>query len=124
MLASLGLFVFELASLPFEDQQRRRDWRHESARRVGARDAAQFTGPGDDLVTLNGVIAPGVVGSFAALDTLVEMGDAGENHPFVDGTGVVWGEFAIVAIDTRRKHIMVDGVPRMIDFTLELRRVR
>ena len=124
MLASLGLFVFELASLPFEEMQRRRDWRHEPARLVGARDASQFTGPGDDLVTINGVIAPGEIGSATAIDTLVEMGDDGENYSFVDGTGVVWGEFAIVALDTRRKYIMVDGAPRMIDFAIDLRRVR
>lgn len=124
MLASLGLFVFELPSLPYGELQRRRDWRHEDAKRVGARSALQFTGPGDDLVTLNGVIAPGVVGSFASLDTLTEMADAGETYSFVDGTGRVWGEFVIAALDLRQKHLMVDGVPRVIDFAIDLKRAR
>jgi phage protein U len=123
MLASLGLFVFELASMPFGEQQRRRDWRHEAAKRVGARDSAQFVGPGDDLITLSGILAPEAIGSYGSIDTLVEMADEGEIYTFVDGTGRVLGEYAILALDTRSKHLMVDGVPRMVDFGLDLRRV-
>lgn len=124
MLAALGLFVFELASLPFGEVQRRRDWRHEPAKRIGARDTGQFVGPGDDLVTLSGILVPGVAGSYASLDMLVEMADAGENYSFVDGTGRVWGEYAILALDTRSKYLMIDGVARMVDFALDLRRIR
>lgn len=122
MLASLGLFVFDLASLPFSEQQRRRDWRHEPARLVGARDSAQFTGPGEDLITLNGTLVA-EIGSWASLDTLVEMADAGEVYQFVDGGGKVWGDYVIAALDTRSRHLMVDGVPRATDFAIDLRRV-
>jgi phage protein U len=124
MLASLGLFVFELPTLAFDELQRRRDWRHEEAKRVGARSALQFTGPGEDTISLTGMLVPGLTGTFASLDTLVEMADAGENHSFVDGNGAVWGEFAIVALDLRRKHIMDDGVPRLTDFAIDLKRAR
>lgn len=123
MLAALGLFVFELPSLPFAEATHRREWRHERAGRVGVRDASQYVGPGDELVTLNGVLAPGVVGSYGAIDTIVEMGDSGDVFEFVDGTGRVWGSFVIVGLDTRRRHLMIDGAPRMIDFAIDLRRV-
>lgn len=124
MLAALGLFVFELATIPFGEVQRRRDWRHEPVKLVGARDQSQFVGPGDDLITLSGILVPGVAGSFAAIDTLVDMAGAGENYTFVDGAGRVWGEYAILALDTRSKYLMIDGVARMIDFALDLRRIR
>lgn len=123
MLAALGLFVFETGSLPFSELQRRRDWRHERAARVGARDASQFVGPGDDLVTLEGVLVPGVAGSFAAIDSLVDMAETGDTYQLVDGTGRVWGGYVILALDERRKHLMIDGVPRLADFALDLRRV-
>lgn len=123
MLAALGLFVFELPTLPFSEAQRRRGWRHESADRFGARAASQFVGTGDDTVTFSGALVPGVAGSFAAIDTLIDMGDRGDTYQLVGGDGAVWGGFVIVGLDTRSKHIMVDGTPRLVDFTLDLRRV-
>lgn len=122
MLASLGLFVFDMASLPFAELSRKRDWRHARSERVGVRDAFQFTGPGQDRVTLSGAVLPGVVGSFAAIETLREMADAGEMHQLADGSGRIWGGFVIQVLDERRRHLTIDGQPRMIDFTIELER--
>lgn len=123
MLAALGLFVFETASLPFGELGRRRDWRHERAPRFGARDGSQYVGPGDDVVSLSACLVPEAVGSFAALDTLAEMADSGDTFQLVDGTGRVWGGYTIVSLDERRRHLMIDGVPRITDVGIELRRV-
>ncbi|MES2339579.1 MAG: phage tail protein [Pseudomonadota bacterium] len=123
MLAALGLFVFDITSLPFGELTHKREWKHEAAPRVGARDGSQFVGPGEDSVSLSGALVPGVVGRFAALDTLVDMADRGDTYQFVDGTGRVWGGYVILLLDTRRKHLMIDGVPRWVDFTIDLRRV-
>ncbi len=122
-LASLGLFIFDLASLPFNEVGRRRDWRHARSERVGVRDAFQFTGPGQDRVSLQGAIVPGVAGSFASIETLVQMAETGDVHQFADGTGRIWGGFVIQSLDTRGRYITVDGVPRMIDFAIEIERV-
>ena len=121
-LASLGLFVFDLASLPFDDLARKRDWRHARSERVGARDAFQFVGPGQDKVTLGGCIIPGVAGSATSIQTLAEMADAGGVHQFADGTGRVYGGFVIQSIDMRGSVIMDGGVPRKVDFTIEIER--
>jgi phage protein U len=123
MLAALGLFVFELASLPYDELQRRTEWRHPRAPRVGARDASQFVGPGDERLSLAGVLLPEVAGSFAALRTLREMADEGEAWPFVTGTGEIFGQFVLISLDERRRYMMVDGVARMVDFSIELDRV-
>lgn len=121
-LAALGLFVFDLATLPFGEMSRRRDWRHARSERVGARDALQFTGPGQERVTLQGAIVPGVAGSFASIETLREMADTGDVYQLADGSGRVWGGFVIVTLDDRRRSITVDGAPRWIDFSVELDR--
>lgn len=122
-LAALGLFIFEFATWPFEELSRRSDWGHAAAARVGARDALQFTGPGDETISIQGKLAPEVAGSFASIDTLRAMADEGDEYQFVLGTGEVWGGFVIVGIDERRKAMLADGTPRLIDFTLDLKRV-
>lgn len=119
-LAALGLFVFQLATLPFSELRRRQEWRHARVQRVGARDAAQFVGPGEDTVSIGGVLLPEAAGSYAAIDTLREMAAQGERYPFVDGTGRVWGSFVITGLDEGRTHLLNNGVPRKVDFTLDL----
>jgi uncharacterized protein len=124
MLAALGLFIFELASAPFDELNRTMDWRHGSSERFGARAASQYLGPGEDAVTITGAIAPEITGSYAALGTLVEMADTGDSYDFVDGTGIVWGAFVIERLDQRHQTLLINGVPRKIDFAIDLKRVK
>ena len=123
MLAALGLFVFEAATFPFAELAARADWRHASAPRVGARDASQYIGPGEETISLPGALLPEAGASFGAIATLRAMAEEGEAWPFIDGGGTVWGSYIIVSMDQRRRAMLVDGTPRVIDFTLELRRV-
>jgi phage protein U len=123
MLLALGLFVFENLSVPFTDISRRTAWRHARSARVGARDASQYVGPGDDTISLSGVLLPGYAGDFASMRKLRAMADEGEAWPLVTGTGDVLGSFVILSIDERGSTLMVDGVPRKVDFAVELDRV-
>jgi len=122
MLMSLGMFVFELPAIVYDDLERRTNWRHEQTARVGARAANQFAGPGEDAVTLSGSI-PLELGDLAQLDTLREMGDAGEAYPLVDGRGRVHGSHVILELAERHKAVLQDGTPRLTEFTLSLRHV-
>lgn len=123
MLMALGLFVFERATLPFSEMQRRADWRHPSTERVGARPAAQFTGPGAEQISLTGACIPEVGGSYSAIERLREMADTGEAWPLVDGTGRVFGDYNLVGLDERSQHFVDNGMPRKIDFAIDLVRV-
>lgn len=123
MLMSLGMFGFELPTLPFQELTKKTEWRHGSTERFGARPASQYLGPGADSVSLSGVLLPGVAGAFGSLDTLKGMGDQGEAFPLVDGTGRVHGAYTILSIDERQSHFIEGGVPRKTDFTIELRRI-
>lgn len=122
-LAALGLFVFELASFPFEDMSRRAAWRHGRTARVGARDASQYLGPGDDTLQIGGRLFPTVAGSYGAIERLRAMADEGEVYDFVDGSGTVWGGFVITSLDEQQNVFLDDGTPRRKDFTIELTRV-
>lgn len=88
-----------------------------------ARPASQFTGPGEDAITLGGLLVPEIAGRYGALDTLIEMADTGGNWPLVDGTGRVLGNFRIDQLDTTHRMVLAGGIPRAIDFQLRLTRV-
>lgn len=121
-MLSLGMFVFSLATLTFDELQRKMDWRHAKSERHGARAASQFLGPGEDTVSLPGSIVPGVAGDYGSLRRLREMAASGDAWPLVDGSGTVLGQFRIVAIDESQTYHAAGGLARRIDFTLDLDR--
>jgi phage protein U len=124
MMMSLDQFVFSLTTVPYKELQRQRTWKHRTNSRVGARDASQFTGAGDDLITLSGMIAPdNSIGSIASIDALARMGDDGEAYVLVDGIGNVYGAFVIEGLEETATFHTKEGIPRKIEFNLKLKRV-
>ena len=122
-LMTLGMFIFGMDTIPYQDLQRRMFWRHEDSDRFGQRPAGQFAGPGEDSITIAGLVVPEVAGSYGAIERLVEMADTGDNWPLVDGMGRVLGHYRIDSIDLGHVGIMAGGLPRGQNFTMELRRV-
>ncbi|KWC22745.1 oxidoreductase [Burkholderia ubonensis] len=124
MMMSLDQFVFSLATAPYRELQRQRNWKHRTSSRIGARDASQFTGAGDDTITLNGMVAPdNDIGSAASIDELARMGDAGDAYVLVDGVGNVYGAFVIESLNETQTYHTKEGIPRRIEFNLTLKRV-
>lgn len=122
-LMNLGMFVFDLPTLTYSQLQRRSTWRHATSDRVGARPAGQFVGPGDDGITLTGMLAPIAFGDPGSLDELRRMADTGEAWPMLDGAGRNYGAFVITALDETQKSILDNGVPRISDFSVTLQRM-
>lgn len=123
MMAAIGMFVFELKKLPFEELQRRSNYRYATNERFGERDTFQYVGPGDDHIAITGCAFTEISNVPASLDTLRQMAAAGQAYPYVDGSGRVYGSFVIMDVDERQSGFFPDGTPRKIDFGLELRLV-
>ncbi len=123
MLMALGLFVFEMSTLPFEELEQRQAWRWGVTERFDARPAAQFLGVGEEDITISGSLYPLIAGDRGSLDTLRSMAGQGQSWPLVDGNGRVFGDFVITALDARGSTFMDNGVPRKTDFSIELLRV-
>ena len=121
-LLTLGMFVFGFETASFNKMGRSREWIHATAERIGARSAYQFIGPGIDRISIGGLIVPEVSGSYSSLDTLAEMAGTGESYPLIDGLGKVLGHYVILALDEENLTIMAGGIPRQVDFKLELER--
>lgn len=122
MMMSLGMFVFGLDTVAYQNFQRQTSWKHPGSSRIDARDAHQYTGPGDDTVTLDGWIAPEFNGTIAALDDLREMADAGDAYVLVEGTGRLYGVYVITSLKETKTIFFKDGDPRRIEFSLDLKR--
>ena len=123
MMMALDNFVFGLDSLAYQELQRKTAWRHAQTSRVGARDARQYVGQGEDSITLSGLLAPDFMGSADSLATLREMGDTGDAYVLVDGEGRVYGAFVIEGVSEGQTMHTQEGRARRIDFSIDLVRV-
>lgn len=123
VMMALGLFVFGVKTLPYQQLQRHQQWRHPSVSRVGRRPARQFTGPGDDDITLSGTLYPELTGGKVSLDLVRALADTGKAWPLLQGDGTFYGHYVIESIDETASFFFPDGRARRIEFSLKLVRV-
>jgi phage protein U len=123
MLLAIGLFAFSIPTLAHDELQRRSAWKHATSNRIGARDATQYVGPGEETIAISGTVSSALTDGQASLDELRTMAGSGDAWPVVDGAGRVFGAFVIQTIDEGQKHLLEDGTPLKIDFTINLLRV-
>lgn len=123
MMMALGLFVFGLPTVPYQQLQRQLAWRHPANSRVGARPTRQFIGRGDETITLSGVLYPELTGGRVSLAALEAMADSGKAWPLIEGTGLFYGLYIIEEQATTHSEFFPDGAPRKIEFGLKLARV-
>lgn len=122
MMMVLGLFVFGLHTAAYQQFQRQVQWRHPANNRIGARPARQFTGRGDETITLSGVLYPEITGGRITLAALEAMADEGAAWPLIEGTGLYHGLFVIESLSTTAAEFFPDGAPRKIEFSISLAR--
>ena len=116
MMMVLGLYVFMLRTVPYQELQYQRSWRHAANSRVNRRPSTQFLGPDNDSLTLSGVLLPEITGgrlSLLALEQMAELGKA----------WTIYGMFVIESLSQTKTEFFESGMPRRIEFTLTLKRV-
>lgn len=122
-LLAIGMFVFGIPRIAYEEMQRRAEWRWADSPRFGARDAGQFLGPGPETLRLAGTLVPEIAGAFSDLERLREMAATGEFWPVVLGNGEVLGDFRIDSIDETWGAILPGGRARATSFDIALTRM-
>jgi phage protein U len=115
----------------FETIQRDVQFTWTSADRLSRDPAMQFTGPGEDNVTIEGRMFPYHFGGLSTLDRLRKAGRAGKpmilvrfyllTDPAGYGSEVI-GNYVIKRVRTSESKIGAIGIAHKIDFTLELQR--
>lgn len=71
MMMIYGMFVFELRTLPHQQLQQNKSWRHVKNERVNRSASWQYIGAGDDRIVLSGVLYPEITGGEVSLSLLV-----------------------------------------------------
>ena len=95
MMMVLGLYVFMLRTVPYQELQYQRSWRHAANSRVNRRPSTQFLGPDNDMLTLSGVLMPEITGGRLSLLALEQMAEQGKAWPLVEGSGTIYGMYVI-----------------------------
>ncbi|EKP1129147.1 MULTISPECIES: phage tail protein [Klebsiella] len=123
MMMVLGLFVFQLRTVPYQQLQYQRNWRHVTNNRVNHRPTTQFLGPDNDQLTLSGVLMPEVTGGRLSLLALELMAEQGKAWPLIEGGGTIYGMYVIESLNQTKSEFFSSGEARKIEFSLGLKRV-
>jgi phage protein U len=123
MMMVLGLYVFMLRTVPYQELQYQRNWRHATNSRVNRRPSTQFLGPDNDSLTLSGVLLPEITGGRLSLLALEQMAELGKAWPLIEGSGTIYGMFVIENLSQTRTEFFAGGEARRIEFSLTLKRV-
>ncbi|EKN3444981.1 phage tail protein [Yersinia enterocolitica] len=123
MMLTLGLFVFQLQTLPYQSLQHSLDYRWPSNSRIGQRPAYQFLGVGEEKIMLSGVLLPEITGGVLSLLALKIMAEQGKAWPLLGGDGTIYGMYTVASITQTHSVFFSDGRARRIEFSMTLNRV-
>ena len=87
VMMTLGPVAFGVATTAFQRLRRVTGFRWPALERVGRWPARQFTGPGQDQITLDGVIMPTYSGAVGSVESLRELALTGQPYQSVGGHG-------------------------------------
>jgi len=122
VMLMLGGFKFSLNTAVFIELQRSTSYRWPAQERVGQFDALQFTGPGDDRITLPGVVFPDWRGGAGQVDDLRRLASQGRPLRLIASTGAMLGAWVIEHVDEVQAFHKPDGSPRRQEFTVTIRK--
>lgn len=117
----LGGFLFSLNTAAFQEMNRETKYRWASQERFGAHEALQFLGPGEDSISLPGVIYPSYRGGTGQVQKMRDLAGKGQPLMLLDGYGNVFGRWVIESVDEKRSNFAALGQPKKQEFTLKLR---
>lgn len=123
MMMVFGMFVFTLRTTPYQRLQHSQVWRHVKNDRVNGSAGWQYIGPGEDEITLDGVLYPEITGGRFSLSALETIGFTGRPWPLIEGDGLIYGMYALTHLDREKSEFIRYGNARKINFTISLSRV-
>ncbi|EHW2951318.1 TPA: phage tail protein [Escherichia coli] len=122
MMMIFGMFVFELKTLPHQQIQQSKTWRHVKNERINRSAAWQYIGAGDDQITLSGMLYPEITGGEVSLTQLNTQAYTGCPWPLIDGTGQIYGMYVITGLQTTRSELDRYGKAKKIEFSISFQR--
>lgn len=123
-LATLGLFVFNLSTVAFQEWDETNTWKHPNQQTVGTSNPpSQFTGREAQTIIINAELRPEVSGGDLSISVLKKMADTGQPWPLIRGNGSFMGSYVIESISNKQSSLHTDGKARSISFSMTLKKV-
>jgi hypothetical protein len=113
-------FRFGVSGLPQTGIERQKNFRWNGAERLGGRVAMQFSGTGEETVSIKGIMYPPRFGSVAMLEAMSAEAEFGVPRPLATSLGVYHGLWCIKSISDTQGPWWPNGAPRKLEFTIEL----
>lgn len=122
VMMMLGSFQFGIPTAAYQELTRRSNYRWPQQDLFGRRPAVQFTGEGDETMTLSGVIYPEFRGGTGQIEQMRALAGRGVPQLLVSGLGKIMGRWVIEAVEEKQETFAAFGLPRKQEFTLQLKR--
>lgn len=122
VLMMLGGFKFSLNTAVFQELHRSTSFRWPAQERMGQYDALQFTGPGDDLIRLPGLVFPDWKGGTSQMYQLRSLAAQGRPLRLIGPGGEILGEWVIENVEEGQSHFRPDGSFMRQEFTVSIRK--
>jgi len=120
MLYLLGTLRVDTRPFPIDSMERTADASIVSKPVIGAAQPKEFTGEGEDEITISGEILPHRIGGLNHLETAHEMRRAGTRFSLLRGDGWRPGWYAITKINEKHSDLMRDGVGFKVAHTITM----
>lgn len=125
MMMILGMFVFSLDTIAYQQLQRQTSWRHVSHDRVGDAPDYQYAGKGADVFTLNATISHEIQRfSGVSLDAVRLMANTGKSFLLMEGTGKIYGFVVIKDMVETKTEFSKNGQQKLTEFNITLEKVK
>ncbi len=124
MLYMLGTLAIDTRPFSIDDMQRSASADIASKPLMGAFPGKEFTGEGDDEITLSGQLLPTKIGGLEELEIVHEMRRSGTKFPLQRGDGTRLGWFAITRISENHTHLTREGVGFVVKHTIVMTKVQ
>jgi phage protein U len=120
VMMQLGTFKFSLSTAAYDVFTRSTNYRWQGQERFGKIPAQQYTGPGEETITLSGIVYPSFAGGTGQLNSMRAVANTGKPLQLVDGQGYVWGKWIINSIEEAREIFFDNGISRKQGFTMKI----
>lgn len=120
MLYLLGAVTIDTKPFSIDTMERESGVSVASKPVIGGRERKEFTGEGEDTITLSGQILPMRIGGLSELETLHEMRRKGQRFPLMRGDGFRFGWYYIAEIAESHSELARNGVGHVVSHRIVL----
>ncbi len=124
MLYMLGTLAIDTRPFSIDDMQRSASADIATKPLMEAFPGKEFTGEGDDEITLSGQLLPTKIGGLEELEIAHEMRRSGTKFPLQRGDGTRLGWFAITRISENHTSLTREGVGFVVKHTIVMTKVQ